>query len=250
MQTLDRTAPGLRPPRPPRCDKRPPGNTPSGGINMSCIYAGGVYLMVIGTVVQISYNHLYARETLGTPLCDGMLTDQQDVAERVDWCQCGWVWLGGQGPGFTYDRDQGRELLLLHNYDRNDLCLRSPYQYGRKTILKISRAMTPPRRQRLTSNDDSGDNDTDVPSQQSNDTSGTTTRSMSLPRPSPTGPTIRLPPEGTPSPTSSSLQSSIDSSLNEEKLEEKLRTRNCQHAFLCYLPSTFLRVLWLSTVAT
>ena len=68
MQTADRTAPGLRPPRPPRCNKRPPGNTPTGGINMSCIYAGGVYLMVIGTVVQISYNHLYDRDILGTPL--------------------------------------------------------------------------------------------------------------------------------------------------------------------------------------
>ena len=41
MQTADRTAPGLRPPRPPRCNKMPPGNTPTGGINMSCVYAGG-----------------------------------------------------------------------------------------------------------------------------------------------------------------------------------------------------------------
>ena len=68
MQTADRTAPGLRPLRPPRCNKRPPGNTPTGSINMSCVYAGGVYLMVIGTVVQISYNHLYDRDILGTPL--------------------------------------------------------------------------------------------------------------------------------------------------------------------------------------
>ena len=92
MQTADRTAPGLRPPRPPRCNKRPPGNTPTGSINTSCVYAGGVYLMVIGTVVQISYNHLYDRGILGTPLGDGMLTEQQEVAERKsDWCWCGWV---------------------------------------------------------------------------------------------------------------------------------------------------------------
>ena len=59
---------------------------------MSCIYAGGVYLMVIGTVVQISYNHLYDRGILGTPLGNGMLTEQQEVAEgKFDWCWCGWV---------------------------------------------------------------------------------------------------------------------------------------------------------------
>ena len=84
---------------------------------------------------------------------------------------------------------------------------------------------------------DSDDNDTDVPSQQSDsDTSGTTTRSMSLPRLS--GPTIRLPPERPPSPSSSSSQSS----LNEEKLKDKLRTRHDQHTFLTYLPENFFLV--------
>ena len=81
------------------------------------------------------------------------------------------------------------------------------------------------------------DNDTDVPSQQSDtDTSGTTTRSMSPPRLS--GPTIRLPPEGTPSPSFSSSQSS----LTEEKLKDKLSTREDQHSFLYYLPENFFRV--------
>ena len=48
--------------------------------------------MVIGTVVQISYNHLYDRGILGTPLGNGMLTEQQEVAEgKFDWCWCGWV---------------------------------------------------------------------------------------------------------------------------------------------------------------
>ena len=84
-------------------------------------------------------------------------------------------------------------------------------------------------------------NDTDVPSQRQQsdtDTSGTTTRNMSLPRPS--GPTIRLPPEGTPSPSSSSLQSC----LNEEKLKDKLRTRHMhdQRTFLSYLPENFFLV--------
>ena len=87
---------------------------------------------------------------------------------------------------------------------------------------------------------DSDDNDTDVPSQQSNDTSGMTTRSMSLPRPS--GPTIRLPPEGTRSPTSNSLQSSVDSPRNEEKLGEKLMTRLRQCVFLDALPGSSLAI--------
>ena len=78
-------------------------------------------------------------------------------------------------------------------------------------------------------------NDTDVPSQRSDtDTSGTTTRSMSLPRLS--GTTIRLPPEGAPSPSSSS------SSPNKEKLEDKLMIRHDRDMFSTYLPLNFFPV--------
>ena len=131
-------------------------------------------------------------------------------------------------------------LLIRHNYDMNDLQMSAiTLPIGQKDTypedIESDDASTT-----TTTINDSDDNDTDVPSQQSNDTSGMTTQSMSLPRPS--GPTIRLPPEGTRSPTSSSLQSSVDSSLNEEKLDEKLITRLRQRVFLGALPESSLAI--------